>query len=294
MSYSVARASTGDGSAGRLRMTPGRIAALAIGVPVALMLIAWTGIGFVGSLLGQASFPVSYRVPVSHGQVTAQVAGGNITLRQAPVSAAELKGTAEYSLLRPTVTASQTATGTMVGFDCHAFPIGNCSLDATLVVPLRTPVSLSTGGGDLRVSDFTGDLTLNTYGGTVTAGNLTGQLIQLHTGGGDLQASALNGQVQLTSDGGTVTVNAMAATPATVQSGGGDVRLTFTQVPGKLRIISDGGTVMLVLPHGNARYNIVTTPDGGTVSDSVPTDSSATNTIVVQSGGGDINITEAS
>jgi hypothetical protein len=277
-----------------MTLTPGRVAALAIGVPVALSLIGWTGLGLFGTILGQTTFPVSRSIPVSNGQVTARVAGGTVTLRQANTGTAELTGTAHYSLFRPDVTARQTPAGTVISFDCHTFPIGECWLDSTLQVPLATAVALATGGGDLHVNDFTRDLTVRTDGGTVTTGNLSGQLIQLHTGGGDLQASALNGQVQLTSDGGTVTVNAMAATPATIQSGGGDVRLTFTQVPGKLLITSDGGTVMLVLPHGNARYNIATTPDGGTVSDSVPSDQQAKNTIVVRSGGGDISITEAS
>ena len=49
--------------AARLRMTPGRWLALAIGVPVALALIGWTGFSLV-TTLGQASFPVNTAIPV--------------------------------------------------------------------------------------------------------------------------------------------------------------------------------------------------------------------------------------
>jgi DUF4097 and DUF4098 domain-containing protein YvlB len=273
-----------------IRMTPGRIAALAIGVPVALAIIGFTSFSWVAQL-GQASFPVSYSIPVSDHHLTAQV-DGNITLRQAQVSNAELKGTARYSLFRPTVTQN----GSTVSFNCR-FRLGNCSLNATLEVPEQTAMSLSTSGGDVSVAGFTGNLKLNTSGGHLTAGDLTGQLLQISTGGGDVDASVLNspGQVQVNSDGGHVTVSAMAAM-ATVRSGGGDVNLTFTQVPSNLQIISDGGHVTVVLPHGNAKYDISPSPDGGnlSISNSVPRGPGAKNIISVQSYGGDINITEAS
>ena len=46
----------------RLRMTPGRWVALAIGVPIALALIAWSAFSLVTGI-GQASFPVNASIP---------------------------------------------------------------------------------------------------------------------------------------------------------------------------------------------------------------------------------------
>ena len=57
-----------------LRMTPGRWVALAIGVPVALALIGWTGFSFVANL-GRASFPVNVTIPVQDGQLVASLDG---------------------------------------------------------------------------------------------------------------------------------------------------------------------------------------------------------------------------
>lgn len=277
-------AGAGAGVSRGLRMTPGRIAALAIGVPVALAIIGATSFNFVTEL-GQASFPVSYSIPVHGSQVTARVAG-NITLQQAQVGTAELKGTARYSLFRPTVTQS----GNTVSFDCR-FPFGNCSLDGTLEVPEQTAVSLSTGGGDISVGNFTGDIALNTDGGNVTAGNLTGNQLTLSTGGGDVNATAITGNLHLTSDGGNVNAQAVVASSAVIQSGGGDVSLTYTHAPGTLTIYSDGGNVTLDLPHGS--YAFDTNADGG--NDSHPADgTSPKSTIIVQSLGGNISINEAS
>src|SRR5919204_898000 len=87
----------------RLPMTPGRWLALAIGVPVALALIGWTGFSFVATL-GQASFPVNRTIPLEHGRLVASMDGADIVLRPgggAVSRQARLTGTAHYSLVRP-------------------------------------------------------------------------------------------------------------------------------------------------------------------------------------------------
>jgi hypothetical protein len=274
-----------------MHMTPGRVAALVLGVPVAVSLIGWTGFNIVAAV-GQGSYPVSYSIPVRDGQVTAQI-NGYVNLRQQGTGAvARLTGTVQYTLFRPAVTADVTATSTIFGFNCGSVQAGSCGLNANLDVPVSTAVSLASGGGDLSVSDFTGDLTLSTDGGDLTTGNLTGDL-QLNTGGGDLDASALDGNVQVTADGGDVTADAVAAPTTSVDSGGGDVTLTFTQVPRNLAITSDGGNIYVILPAGAAQYRITASAEGGNIS-TVPSTASAKNTIVANSGGGDITIIEPS
>ena len=98
-----------SGPVGPLRMTPGRWAALAVAVPVALALIGWAGFSLVSSV-ARGSYPFSYTVPVQDGRVALSVnangAGypGSVTLRQASASsAARLTGTVQYGLFRPDV-----------------------------------------------------------------------------------------------------------------------------------------------------------------------------------------------
>lgn len=272
-------------------MTPGRRLALAIGAPVLLVLIGWSALSAV-ALVGQANFPVRDTIPVRHGQVTARIDGGDITLRQAAAGAgqaatAELTGTAHYSLFRPTIRAS----GSTVTLPC-SLPVGDCSLNATLRVPARTSVSLSTNGGDVTVPGFTGSrLTVSTDGGDLTAGELAGHL-DLGTGGGDVTAAALDGPVQVTTNGGDLTVRAVRAPTASIGSGGGDVWLAYASAPDSLQITSDGGNVTLVLPA--AQYKVHANADGGTFSNAVGDDPSAAKSITVDSGGGNIAIREAS
>ena len=89
-------------SGGALRMTPGRGVALAIGVPFALALIAWSAFSLVAGI-GRASFRVSASIPVQDGHLVASTGGGDITLHQDQTRSdkARLTGTVQYSLVRP-------------------------------------------------------------------------------------------------------------------------------------------------------------------------------------------------
>jgi len=261
-------------------MTRGRRLVLAVGAPVLLVLIGWATLNVV-ALAGQANFPVRDRVGIRGGQVTAQINSGNITLRQAagPGRTAELTGTAHYSLFRPTIRISGST-------------VGNCYLNATLRVPGKTAVSLSTFGGDVTIPSFAGSgLTVLTDGGDLTAGHLGGHL-DLNTGGGDLTAAALDGQVQVNTGGGGLRVTAMRAPTASIQSGGGDIWLVYATGPGSLQIDSGGGNVTLVVPSG--QYNVNLNSDGGGQSNALGSDPRAAKSITVDSEGGNIAISAGS
>ena len=276
-------------SGGALRMTPGRRVALAIGVPVALALIAWSAFSLVAGI-GQASFPVSASIPLQDGHLVASSGGGDITVHQdqARSSMARLTGTVDYSLVRPRLTIS----GDGFHLDCR-LPTGNCGLNATLDVPLDTAaVNLASEGGNMQVNGIDSDVTLNSGGGDVAVSGVGG-IADVTTGGGNVTASDLTRTLQFTTDGGDVNGTGLSAPRVTTESGGGNVTLAFTGVPVNLNIISDGGDITILLPHGSTRYAITYNTDGGDYSAPVPVSSSSRNTIDVQSGGGNVSIAES-
>ena len=277
-------------ASGALRMTPARLLTLAIGVPVILALIGWTGFTLV-SQAARASFPVSYVMGVQHGQLTVGVNSADITVRQAGGSTARLAGTVKYGLFRPRVTSSITASGNEVNVNCSGISDGNCGLSATLDVPRLTGLTLSSGGGDLTVPGVAQTVYLTSDGGDVTVSGVPGSAT-VFTGGGDLTAGDLSGTLKFTTDGGDIGGSDLTAPTLNAGSGGGDVALVFTRPPAYLNIISDGGDVNIVLPRGNTAYRIITTADGGDDSVAVPASSSSGNQITVDSGGGDITISE--
>jgi len=315
-------------ASGNLRMTPGRWVAVALALPVAIALIGWTGFTLV-TTIAQGSYPFSYPVQVRGGQVAVNVNEGNVTLRQAFGSAARLTGTVQYGLVRPGITESTTATATNVGINCDGIAT-DCGMDATLVVPARTAVTLNSAGGDISVSGFTSPMTLFAEGGNMTASNLVGNLrldtgggdltgsgltgnvqifteggnvnasglsgtLRMDTGGGDMTGNGFSGPVQILTEGGNVDGNGVASQQVDVESGGGDVMLVFTQVPTNLQVTADGGNVTVVLPPGSAKYDILTpeTAGGNVNVQSSLINSASPDTISVNSGGGDISITQS-
>ena len=318
------------GPLGPLRMTPGRWVALAVGVPVALALIGWTGFSLVTSV-ARGSYPFSYAIPVQDGQVAVNINAADVTLREAPGSStARLTGIVQYGLFRPAISETITPTGANIDMSCNAINT-NCGMSATLDVPARTAVTLWSNGGDIAASGFSsgmtlwadggnvnatdlaGNLQLDTGGGDLTGTGLTGALqiateggnvnagnwtdtgtMRMDTGGGDLTANGLTGNFQLPTEGGNVDANGMASGTTNLQSGGGDVTLAFTQVPQDLQITAEGGNVTVILPPGSTKYDI-STPDlsGGNVSyPSSLSSSKSTHKITIDSGGGDVTISQ--
>ncbi len=274
-----------------LPMTPGRWITLLIGVPIALALIGWTAFSLVADV-GQASYQVNATIPLENGHLVASTNGSDITLHQdqARSNTARLAGTVQYSLVRPKF----TVIGTDVSLDCH-IPTGNCRLNAALDVPADTPVDLATGGGNVQASGIQRDVTMDTGGGDVTISGIGGNT-DLSTGGGNVNAGDLGGIVKLSTDGGDVNVNDLFSPHVTLETGGGNVALVFTKVPANVDITSAGGDVTVLLPRGGTYYHVKVTADGGayTPSPTVPTSSTSRNAITVDSGGGNVSISEAS
>ena len=273
-----------------LRMTPGRWVTLLIGVPIALAFIGWSGFGLVADI-GQASFPVSATIPVEHGRLVASTGGGDITVHQGQLSggAARLTGTVRYSLVRPHFTANDSGVSLHCGL-----PTGNCGLNATLDVPPRTMLDLTSGGGNMQVSAIQGNVTLNSGGGDVGISGIGGTA-NLLTGGGNVTAGSLGGILTFTTSGGDVDGSGLFSRHVTMSTGGGNVSLVFTQVPDDVTIGSSGGDITIVLPHGGTAYAITAHTAGGDYSaPGVPTNDASGNKIKIDSGGGNVSITEAS
>ena len=270
-------------------MTPGRWVTLLIGVPIALAFIGWSGFGLVADI-GQASFPVSATIPVEHGRLVASTGGGDITVHQGQLSggAARLTGTVRYSLVRPHFTANDSGVSLHCGL-----PTGNCGLNATLDVPPRTMLDLTSGGGNMQVSAIQGNVTLNSGGGDVGISAIGGTA-DLLTGGGNVTASDLGGILTFTTSGGDVNGSGLFSRHVTLSTGGGNVSLVFTQVPDNIRISSSGGDVTIVLPRGSTSYAIQSNAGGGDYHGSVPTNDASGHKIKLDTGGGNISITEAS
>ena len=237
-----------------LPMTAGRRVALAIGVPLCLVLTANTGWDLVANV-GRGTFPVDYHIPAAAHRVSVTTSGGSVVLRQIAGGQPSVVGTATYSLVRPHITERLTAGESVITYRC-VFWEGDCGFDGTVSVGAGTAVSVSTGGGDVTANRVSGDLALS-------------------TGGGNVQ------------------VTGVAATQVSADTGGGDVEIVFTQVPRNVQVSTGGGNITIVVPPGSAQYHVTASTGGGNVNDAVPQNTSSPRVIDASSGGGDITIREA-
>ena len=318
------------GPLGPLLMTPGRWVALAVGVPVALALIGWTGFNLV-TTVARGSYPFSYAIPVQDGQVAVNINAGDVTLQEALGSTtARLTGTVQYGLIRPGISESITPTGANIGMNCDGIN-SNCEMSASLDVPARTAVtlwsnggnitasgfssgvSLSAAGGDVNATNLAGNLQLDSGGGDLTANGLTGTLqiateggnvdgddwagtgtTRVDTGGGDMTVNGLTGNFQMSTEGGNVDASGIASALVGMDTGGGNVTLALTQVPQNLQITAEGGNVTVILPLGSTTYDI-STPDNQGANVSYPQSlfsATSTHKITIDSGGGDITVSQ--
>lgn len=296
-------------SAAPFPLTRGRLAALVIGVPVCLALIALNGLSLVANL-GEAHYPVNYRVPASARSLNVSVASGHLLIKQTAASQATLTGTARYSLVRSKVTEQTTSSGTDIRYHCPV-PFGECELDATASVPAGLPVTANTDGGDAEVTGTTGAVTLssgggniaaehaagtlalNTSGGNIQATDLTSATLSADTGGGDIHTDGVRSSlVTVTTSGGNIQATGIAAPTVTASADGGNIEIDFASVPRDVRVDTSGGNITLVLPRSPASYYVITHTAGGNVSNSLQPNSRSHNVITATSGGGNITISQ--
>jgi hypothetical protein len=103
--------------------------------------------------------------------------------------------------------------------------------------------------------------------------------------------------VTFTTAGGDVTVNDLFSPHVKLETGGGNVALTFTKAPASLDIASGGGDITVMLPHSTTtQYDISYQTGGGDYSapEGLANLAAKDHMITLDSGGGNVNISEAS
>lgn len=263
-------ATTGRLTTGPLPLTRGRVAALVIGVPVCLLLIANTGLDLVANF-AQGRYAVSYTAPAGTRSLTVTSAGGQLSVRPTAAGQPTLTGTARYTFIRSTLSERTTGGAAAVNYHCVALPAGNCGLNATISVPAAMPVAATTDGGNATVTGTRGPVTLS-------------------SGGGSLAADHVSGPLTLNTDGGDITATAITSATVTASSGGGSIEVAFTSVPSDVSVRTSGGDITLVLPPGSTQYHVTANTGGGTVTDTLPQNTSSKKVITATTGGGSITI----
>ena len=173
-------------------LTRGRRLALAIGVPLALIIIGWTALTGV-AFAGQGSYPVRLNLPVHAGTVNFSVDSGDVTVGHTAGDRLVVTGTAHYSLVRSTVTRSVTPSGTTVSSHCH-FVTGECSFTYRVGLPAGVRAVLASGSGDLMLRGLSGYVNAAAGSGDIAGFGLSGMRERAELLGGRLELTSVPGR----------------------------------------------------------------------------------------------------
>jgi Toastrack DUF4097 len=297
-----------------LPLTPGRRAALVIGVPVCLALVAATGFSTLANF-AEGRYAVAYPIGAATKSLVLNMTG-QLTVKSTTAGQGAFDGTAHYSYIQPTPLENQAGGVTSLGYQCPV-PVGDCELDATVTVPatvttltahsgsgdatvtgaaggLTGPVTISTGNGNLSVSHVSGPLSLNTSSGTVSVSAITSATLSASSGNGGIYARGVSsGTITANTDSGSINESGVTATTVTASSGNGDISIVFAGTPPRhVRVNTDSGNITILLPPGNARYHVTANTDSGTRNITANTDNSSQNVITASSGSGNITISQ--
>jgi len=252
-------------------LTRGRVVALAIGVPLALIIIGWIALTEV-AFAGQASYPVRLNLPVHGGTVNFSVDAGNVTVGQTAGDRLVATGTAHYSLVHSAVIRHVTASGVSVSSQCR-FVTGQCSFDYQVGLPAGVHTVLANGSGNLTLRGLPSYVNAADGSGNITGTGLSGPHVALEAGSGN------------------ITISGLASTDVSASDGSGNISLTFTKVPRRVTVSASSGNVQIVLPRGRTVYQVHAIASSGNTLIRVPHSSVSPYVINVSDGSGNIVVT---
>lgn len=128
-------------------------------------------------------------------------------------------------------------------------------------VPAQYNVDARTSGGDIEVSDLTGEVRARTSGGNIAVGHIRGA-VDLGTSGGNIDVAHAVGAVDAHTSGGNIRVDD-AEGSVKASTSGGDVHIG--RVVGVLRATTSGGNVSARL-QGPLQEDAVLSTSGGHVT----------------------------
>lgn len=217
-----------------------------------VVLLVVAGIGFV-ALQGQIQ-DFSYTTTVSAGS-DVRISGDNadVNLRPSVDGRVHVRAHGQYRRSQPRVSARQVSNGVVVDESCDGsgqFELCNISVDVDL--PADNTVTVTGTNGSLDARSLTGNLSLATTNGDITAGGLR-----------------------------SATLSAV--------SENGNVSLNFGTSPTKIDARTTNGGITVTVP-GTASYEVHPTTTNGRITVSVPNGDSPDHVITAITENGNITV----
>jgi len=255
----------------KLVITGRRRLALAIGLPLALACVGWTGLNFV-SLAAQAKYKLAPTVLPNGSALRLSLSNGDVAVAPSADGRAHVEGTVNYSLVNARVSWRLVA-GAVVLSGPSCFWLGNCGSDLHLAVPSDEALRASLGSGTLIVEDLKGRL-------------------RLSIDSGDIKVRRVSGPMALADSSGNIAGAALTSSTVTASDDSGDISLTFSRAPTKVEGRDSSGNITVAVP-ANVAYRVIARVSSGSSHVDVPTDPASKRVIDLSDDSGDIDVIPA-
>lgn len=195
---------------------------------------------------------------------------GNIHVRQGGSLDIETvkQGNLFYDPSKIQVNFKSTGSVINVSVDSGSNFLSSGSVDFNITVPGNANLDLQTSSGDISVNDTTGQMTLATDSGNISASNDTLSNVQLSSSSGDIDSrgDTFSGQANITTSSGDVSMDGDALNgPTKVNSSSGDIDFNGSVASsGSYQFGSDSGDISIRLP-SNANLQVQATTSSGSI-----------------------------
>ncbi len=252
-------------------LTNGRLAAVAVGIPLVLATAGWGAFSMVGMFAHTSEHHVA-GYDWQGGEISVNTSSGSVRVQAGTGTRVEVAYTEHYELKKPTVSASTVDGGVQLSAKCPGgIFANNCDINYVITVPTSARLMLHTGNGSVRVTGISGDASIDTGNGGITLDNVSGGIVA-HTGNGGIRGT----QVRSTS--------------FEAKTGNGGIRVDWAVAPTNVTATTGNGGVRLAVPIGSGPYRVSTHTGNGGVNVAVPTDPSAHDSITARTGNGGLQI----
>lgn len=113
------------------------------------------------------------------------------------------------------------------------------NVDFIVTVPRRFNVDLRTSGGNIRVDDLDGRAKMNTAGGNLSIGRVSGE-VDGRTSGGNISVDGSNANVVVNTSGGNIRIGQVGGVVRATTSGG---NISLDEVSGEINAQTSGGNI---------------------------------------------------
>ena len=225
------------------------------------------GVALLAAACGSASETTEIEITDSFDTGVIQIDSGDVVVLGNNDGITTIEATLSYSGTAPEVTADVVDGGLVVGHTCAGSD--ECSVDYSISLPESTALVVEVGEGNLTVTSIKAELSATTGAGEIFLNTIEGPAIMAQSGNGFVFGTQ------------------MKAPQASFTAAEGDIDVSFDDVIEELSVATEKGDITVQLEGGPYAFDI--TADGS-VNNKVDASDTATNTVVLRTASGDVEV----